>query len=156
MFKTRLRLLLVVAAVNIVTVAGTALAVNFDDVGGIRVNHLRRKANATLSGTTNYNTSLAELRSSDYFPVDTSAPGGATLDVDLGDDAAIGSDDLGSKWRFQIVVGGSALTVTAGASGFTTITTIDASGTTCEDAGDAIECTAYTTAKAVCLTQCAD
>lgn len=156
--KARVALLIVSAMV-----AGGGLAaanppgVKFQDKGGVEINHLRRTNSPTLSGTTNYNTTLAELDSYDFFPVNTSAPGGATLDIDLGDDAAISSDDLGSQWVFQIVVGGSAMTVTAGASGFTTITTNNAAaGTSCEDAGDAIVCRAYTTSKAVCTTFCAD
>lgn len=122
----------------------------------IRAGHYRVASNATISGTTNYNTTSNELFTNDFFPVSTTAPGGATLDIDIGDDAAIDANEIGSQWTFMILTGSSAMTVTAGASGFTTVTTINASGTTCEDAGDYIRCTARSTTAVTCLTVCAD
>jgi len=150
----RRTLLLIVAAVAIPIAAYAAV---FNDRDGVRVNHLRFKNGATISGTTDKNLTRAEMHAANFFPVNTSAPGGATLDIDIGNDVALDSLDLGSTWRFTIVTGGSAMTVTAGASGITTVTKQDlGAGSTCEDAGDTIACTAYATTKVLCLTYCAD
>ena len=157
----RTQLILVVAMVVAVvgsilsaSVVQTAYAAVYRDISEFR--HVRLTNATTISGTQNYNLTAVELQANDFFPVSTTAPGGATLDIDIADDAAVSASDVGSEWTFMIVTGSSAMTVTAGASGFTTVATINASGTTCEDAGDFIRCTASSTSKVTCLTVCAD
>lgn len=156
MNRSTIRVILVAAVACLVVAGGSALATNYLDKTGIRIGHLKHVNGSTISGTTNYNTTKAELQAADFFLVNTSAPGGATLDIDFYDSAAPDSEDVGSVTDFIIVTGGSALTVTAGGSGVTTVTTINASGTTCEDAGDRISCQLRSTTAATCLTTCAD
>lgn len=110
----------------------------------------------TISGVTDKNLSAAEAHSAQFFLVNTSAPGGSTLDIDFFDDTAPDSADIGARWDFIIVTGGSALTVTAGASGVTTVTTLNTLGSTCEDAGDTISCQLRSTTAATCTRTCAD
>ena len=112
----------------------------------------RHSSTITASGDID----LADLKAASVFLVSTTAPGAATLDLDIGDDAAITSDMVGQAWDFVILTGSSAFTVTAGATGFTTVTTIDLKGTTCEDAGDTIRCQARSTSAVTCFRSCAD
>jgi hypothetical protein len=116
--------------------------------------HVRRTNGAALSAA-DVNLTKANIQAASWWSVDTSAN---AVDVDFGDDAALDAQDIGSKKVFHVTTGHTtqALTVTAGAAGVTTVTTINAVGTTCEDAGDMIECTVYATTKVTCVTFCAD
>lgn len=112
------------------------------------------KHSSTITAATDI--TLAQLKRASVFLVSTTAPGAATLDIDIGDDAAITSDMIGQEWDFIILTGSSALTVTAGASGFTTVTTQNLLGATCEDPGDRITCQARSTSAVTCYRSCAD
>lgn len=117
--------------------------------------HLRTANNATLTAA-DVNLSKAQIQAAGFFPVDTTTN---AVDVDFGDDAALDAVDIGAVKTFVVIVGHAtqALTVTAGATGVTTITTHNATvGTTAEDVGDMIQCTVYATTKAACAVYAAD
>lgn len=81
---------------------------------------------------------------------------GGAVDLDFGEDAALNAADVGQKWKFIIVAGTNALTVTAGTTVSTASTVQTAAGSTCEDVGDYIECLPYTTTAIKCFSYCAD
>lgn len=120
----------------------------------VQAKHIRVDNNSALSAA-DVNLTKAQIQAATFFPVNT---GTNAVDVDFADDAALDSADVGSIKDFVVTTGHAtqALTVTAGASGVTTVTTINTIGTTCEDEGDWIRCIVRTTAKATCMTVCAD
>ena len=112
-----------------------------------------RVTNGSTFTAADPNPSRATLRAAGFFLVDTTAN---AVDLDISDDADFEAADLGTEWLFLISAGGTnALTVTNGASGVA-VTTLNALGTTCEDVGDSIRCTAFALEKALCVTTCAD
>ena len=112
-----------------------------------------RKENGSTFTAADPNPSRATLRGSAFFLVDTTAN---AVDLDWSDDADMEEADLGTQWHFVISAGGTnALTVTNGASGVV-VTTLNTLGTTCEDVGDNITCTAFALEAVVCNTTCAD
>jgi hypothetical protein len=123
--------------------------------GGIASFAHQRRVNGTTFTAADPNPSKATLQAADFFLVDTTSN---AVDLDFADDAALDAADIGSTWTFIVSAGGTnALTVTAGASGVTTVTTHNATtGTTAEDVGDMIECTAYATTKIACVVYAAD
>ena len=153
MTKGLVRTLLVSVAAVLLVTAGTALAAVYKDISEFRMirhTNLRGPSNYTADADLD----LVDLHTYQFFKVDTTD---GAVDLDFGDDAALSAADIGSTWKFYVGIGGSnALTVTAGASGVTTIKTVDCDGTSCEDVGDSIACTAYSTTQATCVTQCAD
>lgn len=121
------------------------------------IRHYRR-ASTTTKGPDDYVASadinLATLYTKNVFKVNTTA---GAVDLDFADDAALHADDIGSEWLFMVGIGGTnELTVTAGASGVTTVKTIALAGATCEDVGDTIRVVAYSTTQATVFTACAD
>jgi len=166
------RLAAVAATVSLLTVVGFAIAADFRDTtnwvnsSGTTKASVTRDGVATLSyvrpiaatqlSAADVNLAKATIQGSNYFPVSTSAN---AVDVDFADDAALDSADIGSRWVFMVATGHAtnALTVTAGASGVTTVTTLNAAaGSSCEDERDHIECIAEATTAIVCRTFCAD
>jgi hypothetical protein len=144
----------VIGAVALLSlVAGAAVAAtNYGDIS--RFTHVQFVNGSTFSAA-DPNPTKAQLQASDFFCVNTASN---AVDLDFANDAALDTNDIGSAWTFMVCTGHAtqALTVTAGASGVTTVTTINTSGTTCEDEGDYIRCIARTTAKITCSTFCAD
>ena len=121
------------------------------NVGGL----VDRPKNGTTLATTDTNLAKATLQAARFFLVDTASN---VVDVDFADDAALDAADVGSTWMFvKTGAGTNAMTVTAGASGVTTVTnhTIGAAATA-EDIGDFIRCTAYTTTAILCEISAAD
>ena len=116
---------------------------------------LRVEAASDLTAA-DVNLSKAAIQAAAFWGVDTSSN---AVDVDFGDDAALDAADIGSRKIFAVTTGHAtqALTVTAGASGVTTVVTHQAGpGSTCEDTGDLIECIVIGTGSATCMSYCAD
>lgn len=136
----------------------TAVSITDDNwsisTGGIaKFAHLRA-VNGTTFTAADPNPSKATLQAADFFLVDTTAN---AVDLDFANDAALDAADIGSSWTFVVSAGGTNnLTVTPGASGVTTVTSITVTGTGVEDPGDMIVCTAYATTKITCLSYGAD
>lgn len=121
-------------------------------LGIVQIGNVRLVNGATISAA-DPNPSRASLRAANFFLVDTTAN---AVDVDFSDDADLEAADLGTTWKFIVSAGGTnALTVTNGGSGVV-VTTLNTLGTSCEDVGDSITCTAYALEAIVCNTVCAD
>lgn len=132
---------------------GDTLTVTTGTITTSTVSHERFTSNASLTAA-DVNLTAAQIQAASVFPVSTTAN---AVDVDFGDDAALSSSDVGSRKLFIVTAGGTnALTVTAGASGVTTVATINTAGTTCEDVGDVIECIVTSTTTATCVRSCND
>jgi len=156
------------AAVLLLALTGIAVAADVRDTtnykvgattyGSITPEGIASMANYRVTNGSTFtaadpNPSRATLRAAGFFLVDTTAN---AVDLDLSNDADFEAVDLGTRWVFLISAGGTnALTVTNGASGVA-ITTLNTLGTTCEDVGDSIACTAFALEKALCITTCAD
>lgn len=153
--RNALRVGLVSALLVALFTAGTALAVKMGDLDGVEITRLKKtSARGPSDWTASADITRAELYSKSFFKVDTR---GGAVDLDFANDLALDSSDIGAEWFFCVGEGGSnALTVTAGASGVTTVKVVDADGTTCEDVGDCIRMIAYSTTQATAFTQCAD
>lgn len=152
MTRSFLRTVLIAAAACTLLAAGTALAAVYRDISEFR--HIRHTSTGSSTWIASADVTKAELQAGNFFKVDTAA---GALDLDFGNDAALDEADIGSEWKFCVGIGGTnALTVTAGASGVTTMKTVDGDGATCEDVGDCILVTAYSTTQATAFTQCAD
>lgn len=147
------RTLLVAVFAVVLSVAGSALAAVYGDFSEFRlIRHTNLRGPSAYTASADINKSV--LQSYQFFKVDTT---GGAVDLDFGDDAALDAADIGSLWTFCVGIGGTnALTVTAGASGVTTVKTIESDGTTCEDVGDCIDVIAYSTTQASVITHCAD
>lgn len=149
------RTVLVAVFAVLLTVAGTALAAVYKDISEFR--YVRKTNTAATAGadyTADANLNKVTLQAQQFFRVNTV---GGAVDLDFADDAALDSADIGALWTFCVDYGGTnALTVTAGASGVTTVKLIESDGTTCEDVGDCIDVIAYSTTAASVITHCAD
>lgn len=151
--KSTFRTALVAGLALVVLAAGTALAAKYGDISEFRM----IRFTATRSGV-DYAASADLLKSELYakqvFLVSTLA---GAVDLDFGNDAAFSPEDIGAEWKFIVTAGGTnALTVTAGASGITTLTVVDSDGTTCEDVGDVIRVIVRSNTAGTVVTQCAD
>ena len=115
---------------------------------------IRVKSGTTFTAA-DPNPTKATLQAAHFFLVDTSSN---AVDLDFADDAALDAADVGAVWTFVVSAGGTnALTVTVGASGVTTVVALSATtGTSAEDVGDMIQCTAFATTKITCVTYAAD
>ena len=144
---------LLLAGFVLLCLAGSALAAKYGDLSEFR--YIRRTSSYGPSDfLESADITVAELRAKQVFKVDT---GAGAVDLDFANDAALDAADIGSQWRFFIGIGGTnALTVTAGASGVTTVKTIAVGGAACEDVGDFIDVIAYSTTQASVVTYCAD
>ena len=159
---------LAAAAVLVLALTGIAVAADYRDTmnfksgsttyGSITPEGIASMANYRITNGTTFTTAdpnptRAQLRAAGFFLVDTTSN---AVDLDLSNDADFTAVDLGTEWKFLISAGGTnALTVTNGGSGVV-ITTLNTLGTTCEDVGDSIVCTAFALEKALCVTTCAD
>lgn len=147
------RTVLVAVFAVLLTVAGSAIAAVYKDMSEFRfIRHTGSRGlnDFTVSADINKST----LHAQQYFRVHTVA---GAVDLDFANDAALDAADVGSEWVFQVGDGGTnALTVTAGASGVTTVKTLATLGSTCEDVGDTIRVIAYSTTQASVITVCAD
>lgn len=148
------RTLLVAVFAVILSVAGTALAAVYKDFSEFRlIRHTNLQGPSAYTASADINKSV--LQSYQFFKVDTQ---GGAVDLDFGDDAAMDAADIGSEWLFCVGLGGTnALTVTAGASGVTTVNSgVVLDGSTCEDVGDCIRVILYSTTAATAIPMCAD
>lgn len=109
-----------------------------------------RTASTTISASADLST--ATLDAYQLWYVTTT---GGAVDLDFGEDAALNAADVGQTWRFLIVAGTNALTITAGTS-VSTVGTSVVLGTACEDVGDYFDCVPYTTTAVQCWAHCAD
>lgn len=109
-----------------------------------------RTASTTASASGDLST--ATLDAFQLWYVDTS---GGAVDLDFGEDAALAAADVGQTWRFEIVAGTNALTITAGTT-VSTVATSNLLGAACEDVGDFFDCVPYTTTAVKCWSHCAD
>lgn len=109
-----------------------------------------RTASSTASASGDLSTDA--LHAFQLWYVDTS---GGAVDLDFGEDAVLAAADVGQSWRFEIVAGTNALTITAGTS-VSTVATSNLLGAACEDVGDFFECVPYTTSAVKCWSYCAD
>ena len=113
-----------------------------------------RVTNGATFTTADPNPTRAQLRAAGFFCVDTTAN---AVDLDLSNDADFEAADIGTTWDFVVCAGGTnALTVTNGASGVVIKPQAATTGTTAEDVGDIIRCTAYALEGAICITFAAD
>lgn len=146
---------LVFALLALVGFSSIAIAAtNYDDVANFRggVGRLSRVLGTTYTAA-DPNPSRAALRANQVFLVDTTAN---AVDLDFSNDVDLEAIDLGTQWTFVVSAGGTnALTITNGASGVA-VTTLNSLGTTCEDVGDHLICTAFALEKVVCASVCAD
>lgn len=136
------------------TISATVTSSGTLSASGIAsLEHLRSPVGQTFT-TADPNPSRATLIGNNVFFVDPTAN---AVDLDFSDDTDLLAVDLGTEWKFIVSVGHAtqALTVTNGASGVV-VTTLNTLGTTCEDTGDYITCTAFALEKVICATVCAD
>lgn len=149
--------------------AGFALAANYGDTsnwvvgstvyGYVGPDGIAKMANyrvtngATLAATANI--TRAELRAAGYFGI---TPKGG-IDLDLSDDVDLEAADVGTTWIFVTTSAGDSAqgpTFTDGATGVVVKTRNALAGTTCEDLGDLVACTAGAVELITCRTYCAD
>ena len=150
--RSTLRSVLVAAAACLFVTGGVAFAAIYKDFSEFR--HIRHTSANTDTWQASADITRAELYAGNFFKVSTA---GAAVDLDFANDVALDEADIGSTWTFCVDIGGTnALTITAGASGVTTMKAIDLKGTTCEDVGDCITVTAYSTTQGSAVTSCAD
>ena len=130
------------ALLALVGFSSIAIAADYDDVANFRagIGRLSRTVGATFT-TADPNPSRDTLRANQVFLIDTTTN---AVDLDFSDNADLEAIDFGTQWSFIVSVGHAtqALTVTNGASGVV-VTTLNTLGTTCEDTGDHIVCTAF-------------
>lgn len=145
--------------ITIGDVTDTAVSITDDNwsvsAGGVATfAHLRAVAGNTLTAA-DVNLTKANIQAAGVWLVDTTAN---IVDVDFANDAVLDAADIGSVKKFIVSVGGTnELTVTAGASGVTTLMNIQqGAGASCEDVNDSIEVTVLGTAAARVETFCAD
>ena len=150
--RSTLRSVLVAAAACVLVSGGIAFAAVYKDISEFR--HIRHTSIGGSTWQATADITVAELQAGNFFKVNTN---GAAVDLDFANDVALDEADIGSTWTFCVDIGGTnALTITAGASGVTTMKAIDLKGTTCEDVGDCITVTAYSTTQGSAVTSCAD
>lgn len=150
--KVRSLLLALLALVGLSSIAYAAT--NYDDVVNFRggVGRFSRQVGTTYTAA-DPNPSRAVLRANQVFLVKT---GTNAVDLDFSNDADLETIDIGTQWTFIVTSGGTnALTVTNGASGVV-VTTLNTLGTSCEDVGDHLICTAIAAEAVVCASVCAD
>lgn len=129
----------------VLTSAKTIAGINKLEAGNI----IRADTAASASG----DLSTATLHAFQQWNVTTT---GGAVDLDFGEDAALSAADIGQTWRFTIVAGTNALTLTAGTVVSTLPTVQSGPGATCEDVGDYIDVIPYTTTAAKAWSYCAD
>lgn len=160
---------LVGAVLTAILISGAALAANFGDTSnwvigstiyayvtpdGIASFANVRRTNGTTFTAADPNPTRAQLLAASFWLVDTTSN---AVDLDFSNDTDLLAADIGTTWLFYISAGGTnALTITAGGSGVTPTVMQAGAGSSCEDVGDSISCTAVGLELVRCFSVCAD
>jgi hypothetical protein len=129
----------------VLTSSRSAANVNSFEAANLIVSDVALSASGDLT--------LNGIRSFMQFNITTT---GGAVDIDFGEDAVLDAAMIGQRWRFLIVAGTNALTVTAGTTVSTLPTVQSGPGASCEDVGDYIDVIPYTTSAAKAWSYCAD